>query len=167
MAEGLFGAFSLSSGTTPAHAGGLGASAMELQSDPYGPNPLVTDLSIRNQTLFELASARATAPTLFASGDLPPFTASGVDPQVLTRLPFTMRHAAAAERDAGKVLALVEECAGDPSRMGRGVMNHPGMDEYRERMNHWISGLKIPDVPLGEATYPDQWKTPSMRAKGA
>jgi hypothetical protein len=161
----VVGEVNLSSSSAAVPAGSLGLEALAFKADPYGPSPLVTDLSIRNRALFELASERSPAPTLFASGgDLPPFTASGVEPELLNRLPYAMRHAAASEASAGWVLNLIEQVASDPVRMGRGEITHPGLDEYRMRMDTWVRGLKTPEVPFAEADYPDQWKTPRMRA---
>lgn len=57
----------------------------------------------------------APTPTVFASGDLPPFTASGVDPQMLRGLPPLVRRAAAAEPDAARVLRVVEYVAQHPA----------------------------------------------------
>jgi pyruvate/2-oxoglutarate dehydrogenase complex dihydrolipoamide acyltransferase (E2) component len=43
-----------------------------------------------------------------ATDELPPFTASGVDPQELLRLPALLRPAAAAAPDRGTVLAMIQ-----------------------------------------------------------
>ena len=134
-------------------------------SDPYGPSPLVTDLSIRNRALFDLASERGPAPTLFATGDLPPFTTSGVDPSILEGLPYHWRHAAAYESDRSVVLDWLEQVAQDRDAFGRaGGRQHPGLLEYQVRMERWVAGLSTPDLPFEDASYPTQWQTPRMTA---
>lgn len=136
-----------------------------LMVDVYGPNPLIADLSVRNQPLFELASERAPAPTLFATGDLPPFTASGVDPQLLGTLPYNWRHAAASESSPATVLAWLEEAAQDPAAFTNADgKQHPGLEDYQARVQVWVAGLKTPDVTFEEAGYPVGWQTPRMRA---
>jgi hypothetical protein len=138
-----------------------------LTTDPYGPSPLVTDLSVTNPLMFKAASERGPAPTLFATGDLPPFTASGVDPQLLTGLPYNWRHAAASSSDPALVLAWLEQCAQDHDAYGRaGDQPHPGLMDYRMRMESWVDRLVVPDLDPSEATYPDAW-TANDRARAA
>ena len=45
---------------------------------------------------------------MFNTGDVPPFTACGVDPKLLRRVPYCLRHQAALENDPAKVLQMVE-----------------------------------------------------------
>jgi hypothetical protein len=47
-------------------------------------------------------------PEMFNTGDVPPFTACGVDPKLLRRVPCCLRHQAAFEYDPAKVLQMVE-----------------------------------------------------------
>lgn len=130
-----------------------------IQVDPYGPNPLVTDLSARNPALFKVASDRSPAPTLFATGDLPPFTASGVDPQLLQGLPYNWRHNAASETDPVKVLAMLEQSAQDPGNTATEAMPAYGFLDYQVRIERWTSGLTTPDVTMDDAAYPDSFWT--------
>lgn len=69
----------------------------------------------------------ARSATVFASGDLPPFTASGVDPQMLRDLPPSVRRAVAAEPDAARVLRVVEYVARNSADDG-GNYSMEGLD---------------------------------------
>jgi hypothetical protein len=144
-----------------------GWNGLPLRVDTYGPNPYVADLSGTHPGVFTAASQRQSAPTLFAGGDLPPFTASGLKPEVLVDLPFTMRHAAASERDTTKLLDWVERAVAEREQMKYGVLDHPGLAAYRDRVNIWVNGLNPDELsPLqpGEAAYPQSFQSPRMRA---
>lgn len=140
-----------------------------LMVDAFGPNPLVTDLEARRPKLAKMAKDRGPAPTLFATGNLPPFTASGVDPDLLKGLPYNWRHAAASEPDRTVVLAWLEQCAMDRAAFTAGVdaKAHVGLLDYQARMEGWTHGLLEPDVSIEEATYPDAFKSPAMRRADA
>jgi hypothetical protein len=45
---------------------------------------------------------------MFNTGNVSRFTASGVDPKLLRRVPYRLRHQAALENDPAKVLQMVE-----------------------------------------------------------
>jgi hypothetical protein len=143
-----------------------GWSGAILPVDTYGPNPYVTALSAEYPGVFKAASERRPAPTLFASSDLPSFTASGVDPARLADLPFTLRHAAASENSVGKLLEWIEQSMADREASKHLVIPHAGLIAYRDRVNAWVAGID-PDgqgtAALGNA-YPDQWRSPRMRA---
>ncbi|MCD4525235.1 hypothetical protein [Nocardioides sp. cx-173] len=135
--------------------------------DTYGPNPYVTDLSASYPGVFGAATERQAAPTLFAGGDLPPFTASGLSPEMLKELPFTMRHAAASERDTAKLLDWIERAVAEHERVKYAVLDHPGLAAYRDRVNAWVNGLNPDELRRsqpGEAVYPQSFQSPRMRA---
>jgi hypothetical protein len=111
--------------------------------DPWAPNPLLDDLRQSQPANFAAASAEAPAPTLFESGDLPPFTASGVDPQQLVRLPYTLRHAAAGTSDPAVLLGYVEDYGNDPTA----VLPHQGLESYKARLSRWAGGFDKPPAP--------------------
>jgi hypothetical protein len=112
--------------------------------DPWGVNPLIEDYEQINAATLTHARAEGPEPTLFESGDLPPFTASGVDPEVLNRLPYTARHAAAAEPSAATVLGMIEQYGNDPTI----EFEHQGLGEYRQRVTRWLSGFDKPKVEM-------------------
>lgn len=111
----------------------------KVEIDPFDSNPLADDYMAVNPGNF-LASWQHAGdpPKLFDGGrsDLPPFTASGIDPQHLLRLPFTARHAAAAMTDPAQVAALIEEAAVNPDL----YIDHPGLQAAVTRMRDWASG---------------------------
>lgn len=118
--------------------------------DPWSTNPLLDDAEQAQPALVDLArKTNGDPPTLFESGDLPPFTASGVDPQHLTRLPFRTRHAAATEPSPAAVLKMVETHGPDSDAQAPS----PGLDEYRNRMSGWLRGTWTnPNAPAVDAS---------------
>src|SRR3954451_16959872 len=94
--------------------------------DPYETNPLADDYAGVNPVAYgSVARLAGPPPKLFNGGpdDLPPVTASGMDPAKLLELPYTMRHAAAAEPDPSKVHDSFELAADDPDA----VLEHEGL----------------------------------------
>ncbi len=127
--------------------GSLGTTPVQI--DPYAANPIVDELKAKNPATYAAALADGPPPTLFASGDLPPFVAaSGVDVQTLMRLPFGVRHFAATATTAGEVLHLIETCAGDPDA----TADSPGLADYLRRVADWISGRNTNRSPFAPRT---------------
>ena len=123
--------------------GSLGTTPVQI--DPYAANPIVDELKAKNPATYAAALADGPPPTLFASGDLPPFVAaSGVDVQTLMRLPFGVRHFAATATTAGEVLHLIETYAGDPDA----TADSPGLADYLMRVANWISGRNANRSPF-------------------
>jgi hypothetical protein len=105
--------------------------------DPYGLNPLAQDYRQVNPDTYGVALSKAgPPPKMFSQGtaDLPAFTASGIDPQLLLKLPYTARHAAAAEPGLSAVHALFEQA--DPYL----TLPHEGLDAAIGRVRDWASG---------------------------
>ena len=93
-------------------------------------------------------------PTLFASGDLPPFTASGIDPSALLSVHWAARHAVAAEKDLGRAAEMLEAYSGpdgDVAAQADGVMAHDGNAEYRMRVEQW-------QMAAGQASAAAEWE---------
>jgi 2-oxoacid dehydrogenase-like protein with E3 subunit-binding domain len=120
----------------------------EVVVDDFSSNPLVDDFRQANPGIYQQAVGEGEPPTLFESGDLPPFTASGVDPQMLNRLPWQVRHAAARATDRGEVQQMFEEYAPSGSRdrddkLAMAEIDHGGDDgnvAYQQRVTRWGSG---------------------------
>lgn len=119
-----------------------------VQIDPYAANPLVDDYRQINPVTLAMAQVEAPAPTLFSTGDLPLLTASGIDPQMLLKLPWEARHPA-ARADQARVAAMFEEYATDGTTEDREAKateasmtfgNDPSNLEYRERLSRWLAG---------------------------
>ncbi|MDR6439093.1 hypothetical protein J2790_004268 [Paenarthrobacter nicotinovorans] len=117
-------------------------------NDPTALNPLY-ELELQERPhLVEAATSESLPPTMWATGDLPPFTASGLDPEMLRHVPWQARHAAAAEPDRAKVLGMIENYQGGNEQEIIGI-EHEGLAAYRQRMNDWLSGKNRPkDKPL-------------------
>jgi len=126
--------------------GSLGTTPVRI--DPWAANPIVDGLQAKNPATYAAALADGPPPTLFESGDLPPFTASGVDVQTLMRLPFAVRHFAATATTAGEVLQLMENYAADPNASA----DSPGLSDYLMRVADWISGRNANRSPFAPRT---------------
>lgn len=111
--------------------------------DPYGRNPLEEDMK-GGGAYAAAKSSGVPVPKMFQGGtsDVPAFTASGIDPQLLLKLPYTMRHAVAAEPDPATVHGIFEQYADQPDY----VMPHEGLDAAVARMSHWASTAGIDTV---------------------
>jgi len=90
---------------------------------------------------------------MWATGNLPAFTVSGVDPSVLASLPAGVRHAAAALPTRAALMALVDQQAGAPDGT---IIRSPGWDEYQARVTNWGSGLHADADPVPAPTPEDE-----------
>jgi hypothetical protein len=110
-------------------------------SDPYSPNPLADMLRERDPYRYEQVAAVKEPPKLFAGGtsDTPAFTASGIDPQLLLKLPVGIRHAAAANPDIIQVHKWFEDYAGIPEV----EIDHPGLRDAKLRVEDWLSNTDL------------------------
>ena len=107
--------------------------------DAHGANPLAEDYRQVNADTYGVALSKAGPPPKMFSGgtaDRPPFTASGLDPRLLDQLPYTARHAAAAEPDMAKVHSLFEQASTDPHL----TIPHDGLHAAIGRIRDWASG---------------------------
>jgi hypothetical protein len=119
----------------------------------YPINPLVDALKARQPAVHAIASRERPAPTMWHSGDLPPFTASGADPSVLLSLPAGVRHVAATLPDRGALMALLDQQAGAPEGT---IIRSAGWDEYQARVQNWGSGLHSDADPVPAPTAEDE-----------
>ncbi len=107
--------------------------------DPYGANPLADDYEQVNAATYAAAlSEGGPPPKMFSAGtsDTPAFTASGLDPKLLLKLPYTARHAVAAEPDLATVHGIFEQSADDPFL----TIWHEGFDAAIARVRTWAIG---------------------------
>jgi hypothetical protein len=82
-----------------------------------------------------------SAPTMFASGDLPIITGSGVDPSLLVWCAWYYRHSAALTDSRAHVLEIIEESA-SPAPNPDELQTPLGRDRwqnYLTRVNAWVS----------------------------
>jgi len=123
--------------TTPLPARSVFVPAVTVLVDPWSVNPLLDDA--KQTVAATVAAATVTngePPTMFDSGDLPPFIASGVDPRFLANLPWRIRHAAAMETSSLTVLKWVEEFGHDDTV----DMPVAGQWQYINRFRDWLAG---------------------------
>lgn len=116
--------------------------------DPYGLNPLAEDYRQVNAETYNLALSKAgPPPKMFAGGtaDLPAFTASGIDPQHLLKLPYAVRHYVAALADPSAAHGIFEQYADDPYA----TFDHEGLQAAVVRMREWASG-RMDRMPADE-----------------
>jgi hypothetical protein len=128
-------------------AAGYRAVAGRTPSGPaYGRNPLVEALARENPAVYQLASAEGPPPTLFPTGDLPPFTASGLDPQFLLSLPWQARHPVARAPSLAEAYELVDQLAGEDGELEAALRFAATADNtaYESRVWRWARGGSAP-----------------------
>jgi hypothetical protein len=132
--------------------------------DPYGPNPL-------GQMMLALPAGQAASrfappPRMFQGGtaDLPLFTASGIDPQLLMRAPFGQRHGLAAEPDPAKVHGLFEQYSTQPDF----YLDHEGFEDAKTRLRTWARTAGVAEEEAQrQANEQDARITQALTAMGA
>jgi hypothetical protein len=109
--------------------------------DPYSANPLAEMLKERDPYRYEQVAAVKEPPKLFAAGsaDVPAFTASGIDPQLLLKLPVGVRHAAAANPDITQVFEWFETYAEFPEA----EIDHEGLRAAKLRVEDWLANTDL------------------------
>jgi len=127
----------------------------------WSPNPIVAAARSREPRAAAAASTKRAAPTLFAGGDLPPFTASGVDPQVLLQVPWLARHPVAAAGTTAEAYKLLQDYSG-PDAEVRAAMDcsgHPANRDYQRQAENWLADGMTDDenyaAMFGENEVPD------------
>ena len=118
-------------------------------------NPLVDGHRTSNPTLTARASRNAPAPTLFPTGDLPAFTASGVDPQALLQVPWQARHAVARAATPAEAYALLDQYGGPGGELliGDDMAGEPANREYERRVQNWIGAAMTEDEVMASLGY--------------
>ena len=107
--------------------------------DGYSRNEPADEYRQVNADTYAVASQKAgPPPKAFQGGhaDLPAFTASGVDPQLLLQLPYRCRHYTAADGDAATVHGIFEQYAHDE----HATLDHQGLTDAIGRIRDWASG---------------------------
>lgn len=88
-------------------------------------------------------------PNLFAEGDLPRITASGIDPAALRGLPWRARLAAAWEPDRVKAFAITQDYAGPDAEDLAMVefAGHSAVNRHVSAVNTWANTKPAPPEP--------------------
>lgn len=109
-------------------------------------NPLVAHARSADPGACAEADRHGPAPTLFTGGDLPPVTASGMDPPRLLDVPPEARHALAAATDA-EALALHERYSSPGATVSDyRVAGHAGWTDYTRRVSAWLGTVRTPSA---------------------
>jgi hypothetical protein len=112
-------------------------------ADPamYAANPLLYQMRRDRPALVTVAMAdNPDPPTLFESGDLPPFTASGLPPSVLAGLPWPLRRPVAEAATLKAAYALVDKYAADPALALTDLAPARANLPYVQAMSAWLAG---------------------------
>jgi hypothetical protein len=116
-------------------------------ADPelFARNPAVEQIAAASPGAYRDAiTADPNPPTLFATGDLPAFCASGIDPGLLAGTHWAARHAIAAESDPAVAMELLGFASGpDADTAVRSMPElgaHPGNRDYLARVQRWAEG---------------------------
>lgn len=118
----------------------VAAAVSTYRPDPYALNPLADELRELQPALYRAAARSGPPPTLFAVSDIPPFTASGIDPVLLMSLPWQARHPAAETRDRRVAQQIFEDYAGNPDMAGWQYNQHRSNTDYILRVRDWAMG---------------------------
>ncbi len=131
---------------------GTAAPKYSLPAHPAGAsaNPLLTAARGHTPDRVVRASAQGPAPTLFPSGDLPAFTASGIDPKALMAAPWQARHAIAAAPTTAEAYRLLDDYSGPEGAVAAELEqgHHPGNQFYAGLMRAWLA-----DAATADETY--------------
>jgi hypothetical protein len=117
--------------------------SVKVKVDPYARNPLLDDARQSSAFAYAEAAKDGPAPTLFNSGDLPIYLASGADPTLLMRLPWWVRHPAASASAAGLAGALERFGGGRDEDWVDAQITYGGDSDnraYRDRVYNWLIG---------------------------
>jgi hypothetical protein len=109
----------------------------EIMLDPWARNPRVDDVRQALPHIYNQVIGHSSPPTLFASGDLPAFVASGAEPRLLLQLPWQARHPAAAA-DGATFARMLEDYTNDDLSAQMELGEHEGNHDYLYRVQDWI-----------------------------
>lgn len=113
------------------------------QGSKYAANPLLEQLPRR---IAASAAQTVPPPKLFGDADLPPHTASGLDPALLKTVPWKARHAVAEANTIESARELVAACTGpDADATVDDLAEHRGVAAYRAAMTDWAVATGIVD----------------------
>jgi hypothetical protein len=111
--------------------------------DVFAANPVLDDLRQVDPARLAAAQERnGPPPTLFQTGDLPLATASGIDPQLLTGVPYVARHALMNASAADAVAILEQFGAATPDAWETALLAHcldQGVLSYEHRLQAWAA----------------------------
>ncbi len=122
----------------------------------YPVNPVAAEVRKRNRVLASRAALTgAPEPTLFATADLPAFTASGIDPQALLQVPWQARPAVASARTQAEAYQLVQKYGG-PDGEDMAAWDFKDVEEsFRAQYDAWVAAAKTTEE-IGDEIFADR-----------
>jgi hypothetical protein len=111
----------------------------------FSVNPLLDEMRQQNPALVQAAEAEdPNPPRLFGDRDLPPFTASGIDPHLPAGLPWALRRPVAAAPTMKGAYELIEKYAGaEPDDLGLLALRHSRANQdYVSAFSLWLQGSR-------------------------
>lgn len=145
-------------------AAGVVSHVPDVAASPPGPQAArnaVDELRQTHPGLVDAASKVGPPPSLFAEGDMPRATASGLDPAALRGLPWRAKVAAAWEPNRVDAFRIAQDYGTpDGDVMSRvELAGHPAVSRHINAVNAWAAATP-PVEPLSPAEvaalYPDQ-----------
>ena len=131
--------------------GGRGPTA---EVNRYALNPL---LDFLKATMSRPSLSTEPAPTMFSAGDLPIFTASGVDVDVLRWCHWSVRHSAAMTANAAHVWQMIEDPDNERWQSSDGTL---ALQEYAARMWKWaVTPAPIEVAAITDSEYEEFWRS--------
>ena len=107
----------------------------------FAANGLLAELSRDKPALVAAAKAEdPNPPALFGDEDLPPFTASGLDPRELAALPWPLRRPVAQAPTLAIAFALVQRYAGVPEMTKTDLELARSNADYIDAFRSWLIG---------------------------
>jgi hypothetical protein len=106
----------------------------------YAVNPGVDDAAARGLFSAAVKASGGAVPTLFSSGDLPAFTASGISPNLLAQVPWPSRHAVAAAPTVQEAEEIMAAATGPDGWVAAAMehVHHRANQDYQQRVQDWV-----------------------------
>jgi hypothetical protein len=123
--------------------GPVAAAAAPPGADPalYGANPILDEMrGLRPELVRAAMAENPNVPRLFGSADLPPFTASGLDPAHLAAQPWPIRRAMAEAPTRAAAYELAAKYADNPGMAKVDHQHSPANASYVASMSTWLAG---------------------------
>jgi hypothetical protein len=138
----------------------------------YSANPLLAEVRRAKPALVAAAEAEGPPPRLFGSADLPPFTASGLPPELLAAQPWPLRRLLAEAPTRAAAYEIMDRYSG-PGGAAAAHADHAksaANQAYASAMSEWLAGpspaAPQPGTgPRAAATQPDQYTVERLHAE--
>jgi hypothetical protein len=136
----------------------------------YSANPLLAEVRRAKPALVAAAEAEGPAPRLFGGADLPPFTASGLPPELLAAQPWPIRRALAEAPTRAAAYEIMDRYSGEGGS-AMAAADHakgPLNAGYVSAMSEWLAGpgpAPAQPGPQAAAAQPSQYTVEQLHAE--